>query len=110
MDAISNTEIVVSKFADYSGATKPNVDKVTFRIYQDRQRAYDDVVANNLDFIDDSNIPSDRLTATCTSTSSRTGPPSGDRPASAGSRSPPTTTTEGHAGCGRPSRWPSIGN
>ena len=38
MDSSSNTEFVLSKFADYSGATKPNVDKLTFRIYQDPRR------------------------------------------------------------------------
>ena len=38
IDSISNTEFVLSKFADFSGATKPNVDKLTFRIYQDPPR------------------------------------------------------------------------
>ena len=51
--------MVVSKFADYSGKYKPNVDKVTFRIYNDTSAAYNDVVANNLDFTDE--IPTDRL-------------------------------------------------
>jgi oligopeptide transport system substrate-binding protein len=51
--------MVVSKFADYSGQYKPNVDKVTFRIYNDTSAAYNDVVANNLDFTDE--IPTDRL-------------------------------------------------
>ncbi|MET1006938.1 MAG: ABC transporter substrate-binding protein [Propionibacteriaceae bacterium] len=53
------TEIVLSKFADYSGANKPNVDKVTFRIYNDANAAYNDTVANNLDFTD--LIPADQL-------------------------------------------------
>ena len=35
MDSISNTEFVLSKFADYSGANQANVDKMTFRVYQD---------------------------------------------------------------------------
>ena len=54
LDSKTDTEFVVSKFADYSGQTKPNVDKVTFRIYHDDSAAYNDAVANNLDFIDDS--------------------------------------------------------
>ena len=59
LDAKTDTEMVVSKFADYSGEFKPNVDKVTFRIYNDDGAAYNDVVANNLDFTEQ--IPSDRL-------------------------------------------------
>ena len=61
MDSISNTEIVLSKFADFSGATKANVDKLTFRIYQDPAAAYADAVAGSLDYIDDSNIPQDQF-------------------------------------------------
>jgi oligopeptide transport system substrate-binding protein len=61
VDSISNTEYVFSKFADYSGATKPNVDKLTFRIYQDPSAAYADAVAGSLDYIDDSNIPQDQF-------------------------------------------------
>lgn len=53
------TEIVIEKFADYTGKNKPNVDKVTFRIYNDTTAAYNDVVANNLDATDV--IPSDQL-------------------------------------------------
>ena len=60
LDSKTDTEMVVSKFADYSGQSKPNVDKVTFRIYNDDSAAYNDVVANNLDFTD--TIPVDRLT------------------------------------------------
>lgn len=59
VDSISATEIVLSKFAEYSGANKPNVDKVTFRIYNDANAAYNDVVSNNLDFTD--LIPADQL-------------------------------------------------
>ena len=57
MDSISNTEFVLSKFADYSGANPANVDKLTFRVYQDPAAAYADAVAGSLDYIDDSNIP-----------------------------------------------------
>jgi oligopeptide transport system substrate-binding protein len=59
LESKTDTEMVVSKFADYSGKFKPNVDEVTFRIYNDDGAAYNDVVANNLDFTDI--IPTDRL-------------------------------------------------
>ena len=42
------------------GTYKPNVDKVTFRIYNDDGAAYNDVVANSLDFTDDA-FPTDQL-------------------------------------------------
>ena len=61
LDTKSNTEFVFSKFADYSGATKPNVDKLTVRIYQDPSAAYADAVAGSLDYIDESNIPQDQF-------------------------------------------------
>ena len=61
MDSISNTEFVLSKFADFSGATKANVDKLTYRVYQDPSAAYADAVAGSLDYIDDSNIPQDQF-------------------------------------------------
>lgn len=59
LDEKTDTQMVASKFADYSGAFKPSVDKVTFRIYNDDGAAYNDVQANQLDFTDI--IPSDRL-------------------------------------------------
>jgi oligopeptide transport system substrate-binding protein len=61
MDSISNTEFVLSKFADFSGSTKANVDKLTVRVYQDPTAAYADAVAGSLDYIDDSNIPLDQF-------------------------------------------------
>ncbi len=61
MDSISNTEFVLSKFADFSGTNKANVDKLTFRVYQDPAAAYADAVAGSLDYIDDSNIPQDQF-------------------------------------------------
>ena len=61
VDSISNTEFVLSKFADYSGIRPANVDKLTFRIYQDPAAAYADAVAGSLDYIDDSNIPQDQF-------------------------------------------------
>jgi oligopeptide transport system substrate-binding protein len=61
LDSKSNTEYVFSKFTDFSGATKPNVDKMTVRIYQDPSAAYADAVAGSLDYIDESNIPQDQF-------------------------------------------------
>jgi len=61
IDSISNTEYVLSKFADYSGANKASVDKLTFRIYQDPAAAYADAVGGSLDYIDESNIPQDQF-------------------------------------------------
>ena len=61
VDSISNTEFVLSKFADFSGTKKANVDKLTFRVYQDPAAAYVDAVAGSLDYIDDSNIPQDQF-------------------------------------------------
>ena len=61
MDSISNTEFVLSKFADYSGAAPANVDKMTVRVYQDPAAAYADAVAGSLDYIDESNIPQDQF-------------------------------------------------
>jgi oligopeptide transport system substrate-binding protein len=58
IDSISATETVLSKFADYSGAQKPQVDKITFRVYQDDAAAYADVVGNNLDYTN--NVPTDQ--------------------------------------------------
>jgi len=57
--SITDTEMVLEKFADYSGKNVGSVDKVTFKIYNDTSAAYNDVVANNLDVTD--SIPSDQL-------------------------------------------------
>jgi oligopeptide transport system substrate-binding protein len=51
--------IVLSKFADYEGDFGGNVDKITFKIYQDADAAYNDVLANNLDITDE--IPASAL-------------------------------------------------
>lgn len=53
------TEIVLQKNADYSGEFKPNVDKVTYRIYNDAAAAYADLMADQIDFTDI--IPADQL-------------------------------------------------
>ncbi len=52
-------QIVVKKNPNYSGAYKANVDQITFRIYSDVSAAYNDLLANNLDVINQ--IPPDRL-------------------------------------------------
>ena len=59
LESKTNTEFVLTKFADYGGDPKPSVDKVTLRIYQDSPAAYADIVANNLDYLD--TIPPDQL-------------------------------------------------
>jgi oligopeptide transport system substrate-binding protein len=54
-----NTEIKLSKFADYSGKFGGKLDGVTFKIYQDEDAAYNDVIANQLDVTDQ--IPSSAM-------------------------------------------------
>lgn len=54
-----NTEIKVSKFADYSGKFAAKLDNITFKIYQDEDAAYNDVIAGQLDVLD--NIPSSAM-------------------------------------------------
>ena len=48
----TDTEMVLQKFADYSGNYPGSVDTVTFKVYNDLATAYTDVVANNLDLTD----------------------------------------------------------
>lgn len=52
VDEVGDTEIVLSKFADYSGEYVGKPEKITFRIYNDPAAAYTDVVAGNLDATD----------------------------------------------------------
>lgn len=59
VDSVSSTETVLSKFADYKGVAPAKVDQVTFRVYSDPAAAYNDVVADNLDVVDQ--IPPDQL-------------------------------------------------
>lgn len=47
-----NTEIKLSRFADYKGKFGGKLDSITFKIYQDDDAAYNDVIANQLDVID----------------------------------------------------------
>jgi oligopeptide transport system substrate-binding protein len=58
-DSRSETEMVLTKFADYSGPQPAKVDKITFKIYTDQAAAYADVVAGSLDILD--NIPPDQM-------------------------------------------------
>ncbi|GAA2179611.1 ABC transporter substrate-binding protein [Brooklawnia cerclae] len=58
-DSSSTSEFKFTKFADYSGAYPAHVDSLTFRIYTDDSAAYNDVVANNLDYTN--TIPTDFL-------------------------------------------------
>ncbi|QDP97855.1 ABC transporter substrate-binding protein [Microlunatus elymi] len=59
VDSVSDTSIALSKNKNYSGEFGGNVDKITFKIYNDEGAAYNDVVANQLDYTDI--IPTDRL-------------------------------------------------
>ncbi|MEX1908940.1 ABC transporter substrate-binding protein [Janibacter sp. Y6] len=53
-------ETVLTKFADYGGGTaKGNADKITFRVYDESDAAYNDLLAGNIDTIDE--IPSGQL-------------------------------------------------
>jgi oligopeptide transport system substrate-binding protein len=54
-----NVEIKLSKFADYSGKFGGKVDNITFKIFQDSDAAYNEVIANNLDLTDE--IPASAL-------------------------------------------------
>ena len=56
---VSDTQIVLTKFADYSGKWAGVPQTVTFKIYNSLDAAYQDVVANNLDATDI--IPADML-------------------------------------------------
>lgn len=55
-----NQDIVLEKFKDYSGDFGGQADKITFKIYQDDNAAYTDLLANNLDVV--SAIPATALT------------------------------------------------
>ena len=53
-------ETVLTKFADYGGGTaKGNADKITFRVYDQTDAAYNDLLSGNIDTIDE--IPSGQL-------------------------------------------------
>jgi oligopeptide transport system substrate-binding protein len=52
-------EIVLTAYDDYTGPDTPTVKDVTFRIYKELEAAYADLLANNLDILDD--IPTSAL-------------------------------------------------
>lgn len=53
------TNIVLEKNPNYGGQYKPSVDKVNYRIYSDPSAAYNDLLGNQLDYVEQ--VPSDRL-------------------------------------------------
>ncbi|HHU10623.1 MAG TPA: ABC transporter substrate-binding protein [Intrasporangiaceae bacterium] len=53
------TSIVVEKFADYSGEFGGQLDKITFKIYQDMDAAYNDTLAGQVDVL--TSIPNSAL-------------------------------------------------
>lgn len=53
------TSITLEKNPNYAGAYKPSVDKVNYRIYSDPNAAYNDLLGNQLDYVEQ--VPSDRL-------------------------------------------------
>ena len=55
----SSTEIVLEKNPNYAGTFKPSVDKVHYRIYADPTAAYNDLLGNQIDYVDQ--VPADRL-------------------------------------------------
>ncbi len=48
---VKNSEVKLSKFADYSGKYAGKLDSVTFKIIEDTDTAYNSVVGNELDLI-----------------------------------------------------------
>ncbi|WP_216853107.1 peptide ABC transporter substrate-binding protein [Phytoactinopolyspora halotolerans] len=48
---IRNSEIKLRRYDGYQGDTEPQIDEVTFRIYQDEGAAYSDLQADNLDLV-----------------------------------------------------------
>jgi oligopeptide transport system substrate-binding protein len=58
----TTTDITLEKNPNYSGIHKPHIDKLDYKIYTDPSAAYNDVLANNLDFTGTTMpIPSDQL-------------------------------------------------
>jgi oligopeptide transport system substrate-binding protein len=53
------TAITLEKNPNYGGQYKPSVDKVNYRIYSDPTAAYNDLLGNQLDYVEQ--VPSDRL-------------------------------------------------
>lgn len=57
--ANTTTSITLEKNPNYGGQFKPSVDKVNYRIYADSTAAYNDLLGNQLDYVDQ--VPADRL-------------------------------------------------
>ncbi|MEJ2857180.1 MULTISPECIES: peptide ABC transporter substrate-binding protein [unclassified Saccharothrix] len=47
------TDIKLTRFDDYKGVDKPKFKDLTLKVYQSRESAYADLVANNLDFMEE---------------------------------------------------------
>ncbi|CAL9637658.1 Oligopeptide-binding protein OppA [Actinosynnema sp. ALI-1.44] len=47
------TDIKLTRFDDYKGDDKPKFKDLTLKVYQSREAAYADLVANNLDFMEE---------------------------------------------------------
>ncbi len=47
------TDIKLTRYDDYKGDDKPKFKDLTLKVYQSRESAYADLVANNLDFIEE---------------------------------------------------------
>ncbi|WP_433268339.1 peptide ABC transporter substrate-binding protein [Actinosynnema sp. CS-041913] len=47
------TEIKLTRYDDYTGDDKPKFKDLTLKVYQSRESAYADLVANNLDFMEE---------------------------------------------------------
>lgn len=47
-----NQQIKVSRYEEYAGKNKPQIKGVEFRVYNELETAYQDLVSGNLDFID----------------------------------------------------------
>ena len=109
LDSKTDTEMVISKFADYSGKYKPNVDKVTFRIYQDAGAAYNDVVAEQPRLHRRRTSRPTGSSATCTRANCPTATVPADSGTIATTTFSPKTTISRTSRCARPSRWRSTG-
>jgi oligopeptide transport system substrate-binding protein len=55
----SATSITLEKNPNYGGTFKPSVDKVNYRIYADPTAAYNDLLGNQIDYVEQ--VPADRL-------------------------------------------------
>ena len=47
------TDIKLTRYDDYKGSDKPKFKDLTLKVYQSRESAYADLVANNLDFMEE---------------------------------------------------------